>query len=668
MSWQFWTFAVLAVVLAGGVAWYERSRPPSQVVALVAALAALAVAGRLVLAPIPNAVATTDIVLIAGYALGPAPGFMVGALAGLVSNFWLGQGPWTPWQMAAWGVVGIGGAFLATFFTTRLRRPSRIGRVPLALVCGVAGIFFGAIMNFSIMATYGGDVSLARFLALSARAVPFDVTHALGNFILALIAGPAMLRMLERFRDRFRWQRATVGATLAIVAAFVLGSGFLIAPGQARAADLDAAIGWMGSVQNADGGFGPSPGDESSVVTTSWAILGLAAAGVNAHDLPGRNGADPVDFLRKNAGKVTSTGDIARTILAFNSAGEDPRKFSGRNLITELRGRMKKDGSWEGWPNATAIAVIGLRQSGSTGGLKGSVDWLREVQNEDGGWGSRPDVFSDSDSTGNVLQVIGGEKTVSSALAFLRKSHRPSGGFPLSPGAPVNTQSTAWAIQGLVAAGINPKGFTAGGGKSPMQFLDDRQQDDGHFRYSAESDQTPVWVTAQALVAAAGKSFPIAAPPREPEPEPAPKPKPTPQPAPTPQPSPAPVPSPNPSPSLPTFPSSGSNSGNGSNGSRGSSNGSSNVKPRPVDPGAFDEPVQSPPDADVPDPGADPGSSLGGGLEEEGSPAIAEDTGSSEPVAERRPAPSAAGPAGIGLGLAALTAGGMWFLGRRRGW
>jgi len=100
MSWELASFLILGGVLLGGFAWYERSRPSSQVVALVAALAALAVAGRVAFVALPNVVATTDVVVFAGFALGPAPGFAVGALAGLVSNFWLGQGPWTPWQMA----------------------------------------------------------------------------------------------------------------------------------------------------------------------------------------------------------------------------------------------------------------------------------------------------------------------------------------------------------------------------------------------------------------------------------------------------------------------------------------------------------------------------------------------------------------------------------------
>ena len=120
MSWQVTSFAVLGLVIVGGFAWFERSRPPARLVGLVAALAALAVAGRLLLAPIPNVVATTDIVLFTGYAIGGAPGFAVGALAALISNFWLGQGPWTPWQMAGWGLVGLGGAGLAVVTRRRL--------------------------------------------------------------------------------------------------------------------------------------------------------------------------------------------------------------------------------------------------------------------------------------------------------------------------------------------------------------------------------------------------------------------------------------------------------------------------------------------------------------------------------------------------------------------
>src|SRR5688572_3145045 len=138
MTWQAASLALLGIALAAGFAWYERDRPPARVVAVVAALAALAVVGRLAFAAIPNVKPTTDIVLFAGYALGAIPGFAVGAVTAIVSNIFLSQGPWTVWQMAGWGAVGVAGAFLARCL--RGREPNRFA---LAAVCALAGVVFG---------------------------------------------------------------------------------------------------------------------------------------------------------------------------------------------------------------------------------------------------------------------------------------------------------------------------------------------------------------------------------------------------------------------------------------------------------------------------------------------------------------------------------------------
>src|SRR4051795_9053387 len=158
MSWLPASLMVLAVALALGFAWYERSHPSARVLALVGALAALGVVGRIAFAAIPNVKPTTDIVLFSGYALGGAPGFAVGALAALVSNVFLGQGPWTPWQMAAWGVVGLGGAAFGRVM--RGREPSRW---LLALVCGLAGFVFGALMDM-YQWTLAAEHTLASYL------------------------------------------------------------------------------------------------------------------------------------------------------------------------------------------------------------------------------------------------------------------------------------------------------------------------------------------------------------------------------------------------------------------------------------------------------------------------------------------------------------------------
>jgi Squalene-hopene cyclase C-terminal domain/Prenyltransferase and squalene oxidase repeat len=509
MSWQLASFLILAAVLVGGFAWYERSRPSSQIIALVAALAALAVAGRLAFAALPNVVATTDIVVFAGYALGPAPGFAVGALAGLVSNFWLGQGPWTPWQMAAWGLCGVLGAALALGW----RRP---GRLTLAAVCGLAAVGFGALMNFYEM-TYGGDLSLQRFLVLESRAVPFEAAHAIGNVTLALVAGPAMVRMLVRFRERFEWQAP--GAAASLLLALVLALT-LAAPAPARASEASRAADWLASAQNADGGWGSSPGRGSSAEVTSWAMLGLEAAGRNPLDVS-RGGRTPLDFLRAHGGELSSGGDFARTILALEGAGVDPRSFGGRNLVAALLDRRRADGSFEGWPASTAFAAIALRQAGATGGLHRSLAWLASAQNADGGWGDLPGSPSTPDVTGAAMEAMPSSDAARRGLGFLRSAQRQSGGFALGGSGAVNSQSTAWAAQGMLAVGANP-GAPGRGGGSALDYLASRQASDGHFAYSASSDQTPVWVTGQALAAVARKPFPVSPPPRQPKPAPVP--------------------------------------------------------------------------------------------------------------------------------------------------
>jgi len=508
VSWELTSFVILGAVLLAGFAWYERSRPTSQVLALVAALAALAIAGRIAFAAFPNVKPTTDIVIFAGYALGPAPGFAVGALTALVSNFWFGQGPWTPWQMAGWGLCGILGAGLA------LVRP-RAGRFTLATVCALAGVAYGALLNFSLMATYGGDLSLQRFLVLESRAVPFDAAHAIGNATLALIAGPAMVRMLVRFRERFEWHAPAVVSVLLL--ALALAS---VLPTRAQASETGRAAAWLVSVQNDDGGWGSSPNSASSTATTAWVMLGLEASGRNPLDVS-RGGQTPVSYLRAHVGELGSPGDFARTILALKGAGVDPRSFGGEDLVSALAKQRRNDASYEGWPGSTAFAVIALRAGGASGGLDQSISWLAKAQNGDGGWGDVPGSPSTADGTAAVMQAMPDTSAAKHGLGYLRNAQRPNGGFPLGGSGGVNSQSTAWAVQGMLAVGTDP-GSVLDSGKSALDYLAARQDGDGHYRYSSSSDQTPVWVTGQVLTAVAGESFPVPTVARESQPVPPP--------------------------------------------------------------------------------------------------------------------------------------------------
>jgi energy-coupling factor transport system substrate-specific component len=522
MSWQAGIFLLLAVTLVAGAVWYERSKPPSQIVALVAALAALAVAGRIVLSPVPNVVPSTDIILIAGYALGGGPGFAVGALTALVSNFWLGQGPWTPWQMAGWGMTGVMGAALAAF------SGGDVKRLPLALFCAFAGFAYGALLDFSLMVTYGGEQSIERYLALSARGLPFNIAHAAGNFALALVAGPAMVRMLRRYRSRFEfaWGRpkaqqgaAATGVAVLIACAVIVPAATKDSPAEAAGGRADA-VSWLRGAQNADGGFGFADGVASSPVMTGWATLGLEAAGVNPLDVAKR-GKTPISYLRSTVADITTTGDLERTILVLAAARVDPRRFGGRDLVARLLARRGGDASWGGLVNPTAFGVLALEAAGRRVGNPGSARWLAANQNADGGWGFAPGTASDADSTGAVLQALvaagAGAGAVTAAVRYLRATQQPGGGFALAGGGSLNAQSTAWAVQGLLAAGSSPRSLRKGG-RNPLDYLASVQSADGHYRYSASTDQTPVWVTSQALQAVSAQPFPLPVSARQAEP------------------------------------------------------------------------------------------------------------------------------------------------------
>lgn len=619
MSWQLTSFLILGAVLIGGFAWYERSRPPSQVVALVAALAALAIAGRIAFAAFPNVKPTTDIVVFAGYALGPAPGFAVGALTGLVSNFWFGQGPWTPWQMAGWGLCGVMGAALAL----GARNASRL---TLAAACGFAGIAYGLLLNFSLMATYGGDLSVQRFLALEARAIPFDLAHAIGNVAFALLAGPAMVRMLVRFRERFQWHRPAVAT--AVLLALLLPA---IVPSPASAASSGRAADWLESMQNSDGGFGSSPGDPSGAAITGWAMLGLEAVGRNPLDVS-RGGTTPVDFLRSHIDEMSSSGDLARTIVALEGAGVDPRSFGGHDLVDELVRRRAANGSFEGWPGTSSYSVIALRTAGADGGLERTLFWLSDVQNGDGGWGDERGQPSNADVTASAMQAMPDTTAAERGLSYLRKHQHSNGGFALGGSGGVNSQSTGWAVQGMIAVGADPAKIVSGG-NSALDYLTARQASDGHFRYSASSDQTPVWATAEALVAAAGEALPISPPPREKKP----------------------------TESSSTAGHAASGVGPGSLAPSGSP---SEAHGAGAPPGAPSLPPAT--RGAIPVPGAKGGgeSTEGGvGTERQQSGALA-----SEPVTATGSAPSPWIPIGIGLAVTSLAIAAPWWLGRRSGW
>jgi energy-coupling factor transport system substrate-specific component len=533
VSWQIASLALVVAALAACFWWYERTRPSSKEVALVATMAALGALGRDAFAAIPDVKPTTAITFVCGYAFGPGPGFAVGAVGALVSNIFLGQGSWTPWQMLAWGIVGLGGAALGRLLA---RRPLR--RVALALCCAVSAEAFNLLIDLYTW-TQGATHTLAAYGAWLASAFSFDLTHMIASFLFGLAFGPALLRMLMRARARMEivWEPVGVSGALVVVAVVALAGLVAVRQparasaavvGQASLARLDVSreIAYLQGAQNADGGFGAAPGQASGELYSGWVAMGFAAAGRNPASVR-RDGHSVLDALRGEASSLEGAGDLERTILALHACGASvhslPGVGAGGDPVKALLAFRDRNGSYGDLSNLTAFAVFALRAAGYSAAdplVRSAGRWLAEQQDSDGGFGfATRGAGSDVDDTAAVVQALldaGAPRTGSAlgrATAFLIHAQNPDGGYPQQPGGQSNAQSTAWAVQGLIAAGRNPAAVTREGSRSPLGYLESLVAPDGSVRYSRTGSQTPVWVTAQALTALAGKTFPIAPPP-----------------------------------------------------------------------------------------------------------------------------------------------------------
>jgi energy-coupling factor transport system substrate-specific component len=217
-------------------------------------------------------------------------------------------------------------------------------------------------------------------------------------------------------------------------------------------------------------------------------------------------------------GQVRALPDIERTILALAAAGRSPRSVGGRNLVNELIRKRRRDGSFGGLVNQTAFGILALRAAGRStrdSTVRAAASWLIGEHNRDGGFNfAGKGGQSGIDDTAAALQALtaAGKRasaTVGRAATFIAARQNPDGGMPLTPGDSSNAQSTAWAIQALVAAGRDPARVRRGGARSPLAYLGSVQTSDGAVRYSRTSAQTPVWVTAQALTGLARRPFPI---------------------------------------------------------------------------------------------------------------------------------------------------------------
>ncbi len=181
--------AVLSLVLF--LCGFDRRQTGSRRMVLAAVLTALCIAGRF----LPLVKPVTALTVLAGMYLGGETGFLVGALAAVLSNFYFGQGPWTPFQMLAWGMIGLCAGWAA--------RPLKRSRLLLMLFGLAAGIAYSMVMDVWTVLWYDSGFRWELYLSALTAALPHTAVYVLGNLLFLWLLHRPIGKKLERVRVKY---------------------------------------------------------------------------------------------------------------------------------------------------------------------------------------------------------------------------------------------------------------------------------------------------------------------------------------------------------------------------------------------------------------------------------------------------------------------------------
>lgn len=176
---------------------FEGRKPQARELVVIAVLSALAVAARVAI-PLPSFKAIFAIIMLSGIAFGPEAGFMVGAIAAFASNFFYGQGAYTPWQMFAYGAGGM----LAGFVFQKKWIPQK------PVVMGIFGffavvLFVGPILDTCSVFLMLTEVGLKSAWPLYVSGFPVNVSQGISTFLTMLIFGKPLLEKLDRVKVQY---------------------------------------------------------------------------------------------------------------------------------------------------------------------------------------------------------------------------------------------------------------------------------------------------------------------------------------------------------------------------------------------------------------------------------------------------------------------------------
>lgn len=197
LNWGVFSAVLAALICLAFFFEFETAAVSSKEIAIVAMLGTISAVLRIPFAAIPNVQPCTYLIICSGYVFGPIAGFAVGAITAMVSNLFLGHGPWTLYQMIAWGLAGVSAAYI---------RQLGAGRVWLIIFGIIWGYLYGWIMNIWYWTAFIYPLTLRTFLVYQLTSIWFDTLNAIGNAVLLGLLGTKTIAILEKFRQRFNWR------------------------------------------------------------------------------------------------------------------------------------------------------------------------------------------------------------------------------------------------------------------------------------------------------------------------------------------------------------------------------------------------------------------------------------------------------------------------------
>ena len=188
---------ILETMIPFGFA-FENRKPKARELVIISALCAIGVAGRTAFFMLPQFKPVAAIVIISGVAFGGETGFLVGAITAFVSNFFFGQGPWTPWQMFSFGIIG----FLAgIMFQKGILRKTKTDMCLFGFVATF--VIYGGIMNPASVIMWQSNININMVLSSYVMGMPFDFIHAVSTVFFLFFAAEPMLEKLERIKIKY---------------------------------------------------------------------------------------------------------------------------------------------------------------------------------------------------------------------------------------------------------------------------------------------------------------------------------------------------------------------------------------------------------------------------------------------------------------------------------